>query len=332
MYTRSLKIIVSAVLLMFMSSACKQVVTNEKPGSHARISELLVVMDKVLWQGELGDTVRNFFGDFYPYLNQPEARFSIIYRTPGEFNETYSIYRNILYFVMEPELDGGKVMKEIDYWAKPQTVIQLNGNNGETLLGLFLKNQDAILQAYEESEVRRLKGVMNSISKPGNAQQVTDSLDLKIAVPEGYYLAKKGGNFIWARKVIKSQTQESAFWITTFAYTDTSQFNPAKVLAMRDTVAKANIPVQDEVSYMGTEYRFGYQNRVIEINGNYTLETRGFWRTYGNHSMGGPFINFLVHDEKRQRLIMIDCYVFKPNEDKRDLVRQLEGIAHTLIL
>ncbi|MFO7722217.1 MAG: DUF4837 family protein, partial [Bacteroidales bacterium] len=77
---------------------------------------------------------------------------------------------------------------------------------------------------------------------------------------------------------------------------------------------------------------FGYQNRVIEINGNYTLETRGFWRTFGNHSMGGPFINFLVHDEKRGRLIMIDCYVFKPNEDKRDLVRQLEGIAHTLVL
>ncbi|MFO7723036.1 MAG: DUF4837 family protein, partial [Bacteroidales bacterium] len=257
MEKRSLKILVSAFLLMFTLSACKQVVTNEKPGSHARISELLVVMDKTLWQGELGDTVRNFFGEFYPYLNQPEARFSIIYRTPGEFTETYSIYRNILHFVLEPELSGGTIQKEIDHWAKPQTVIQLNGNNGETLLGLFLKNQDAILQAYDQSEVRRLKGVMKSISKQGNAQQVTDALNLTISVPEGYYLAKKEGNFIWARKVIKSQTQESAFWITTFEYTDTSQFNPEKVMAMRDTVAKAHIPVQDDVSYMGTEYRFG---------------------------------------------------------------------------
>lgn len=332
MNTKMLKTIISALLLMVMLHGCKQVTTDEKTGSHARISELLVVMNENLWQGELGDTIRNFFGQFYPYLNQPEAWFSIIHRTPEEFTSTYSVYRNILYFILEPEFSGGSIMKEIDPWAKPQTVIQLNGPDSETLLGLFIKNQDAIMKAYDLSEIRRLKGVMNSISKAGNARLVEEQLDLKIAVPEGYYLAKKKENFIWARKIIKSQVQESAFWITTLPYTDTAQFHPTVILAIRDSICKANIPVQDEVSYMGTEYRFGYQSRVIDLNGYYTLETRGFWRTYGNFSMGGPFLNYLIHDEKKGRLIMIDTYVFKPNEDKRDLIRQLEGIAHTLAL
>lgn len=332
MKNKSLYLLFVALLVSFVLTSCKKQTTVQKPGSHARISEMLVVMDKTLWQSDLGDTVRNYFGQLYPYLNQPEPWFNIIYRTPEEFDKTYSIFRNILYFVLEPNMDGGNIQKETDYWAKPQTVIQINGMDSETLKGLFLKNQKFILKAFDDSEVRRLKGVMNSISKPGNATQITDQLQLSISVPEGYYIAKKESGFVWSRKVIQSKTQESAFWVAVMPYHDTAQFNPENAMKLRDSICKAQIPVQDTLSYMGTEYRFGYLPKITTLNGYYALETRGLWRTFGNYSMGGPFINFLIHDEKKGRLIMIDGYVFKPNENKRDLIRQLEGIIHTLKL
>ncbi len=328
----SLRLAMAAIFIPVLMNSCKQVVTDEKPGSHARISEVLVIMDKQLWKGEMGDTVRNFFGQFFPYLNQPEAWFSIIHRTPEEFNKTYSIYRNILVFTLEPELDGGTIQKEEDYWARPQTVIQLKGPDRDALYDLFVRNSDAILQVFDQNEVRRLKRVMKSISKPVNAQKIKKELGINISVPDGYYIANRKENFIWVRKVIRSKTQESAYWITAVPYSDTSQFNPEMAMALRDSICKANIPVQDEESYMGTEYRFGYQNRIIDVNGAYTLETRGFWRTFGTYSMGGPFLNFLIHDKEHNRLIMIDTYVFRPNENKRDLIRQLEGIVHTLEL
>src|SRR5690606_8905400 len=116
-------------------------------------SEVLVVMDKPLWMGEMGDTVRNFFGQLFPYLNQPEPWFSIIHRTPEEFEKIYSIYRNILIFVLEPELDGGTIQKETDYWAKPQTVIQIKGPDRDALYDLFVRNSDAILQVFDQNEV-----------------------------------------------------------------------------------------------------------------------------------------------------------------------------------
>ncbi|HRZ41759.1 MAG TPA: DUF4837 family protein [Bacteroidales bacterium] len=332
MKKRMIHLLLVSVFTATTLIGCKQTVPVSKPGSHARISEVLVVLDKALWEGELGDSVRSALGTFYPYLNQPEPMFSIIYRDPADFDETYSVFRNILLFVLEPERDGGTIQKETDHWAKPQTVIQLNGNTSETLLGLFEKNREAIMKAFDDSEIRRLKGVMKSINKEGNAQQIAKNLGVNIAVPEGYYLAKQKTGFVWARKVIKSQTQESSFWIATVPYTDTAQFSPDRILALRDSVCKAHIPVQDQVSYMGTETRFGALSKVIRLNGYYTVETRGFWRTFGNHSMGGPFLNYLVLDEKKERLVMIDCYVFKPNENKRDLIRQLEGIVHTLQL
>ncbi len=321
------------VLLVSLTISCtRESYTDSKPGSHGRISEVLVVMDQTFWKGSLGDTVRAIFAQYYPYLNQAEPWFSIIHRTPGEFDNTYSIFRNILYFVHEPELSGGTIHQEADFWAIPQTVIQIEGPDYDALHGLFVRNQDAILQAFDRSEVRRLRRVMNSINRHATSDRITERLDLSISVPTGYYLAVEDDNFVWARKVIRARTQEQAYWITTIPYTDTSQFQPQRVMALRDSVTRARIPVQDESSYMGTEYRFGYQTRIIDVNGAYALETRGFWRTFGNFSMGGPFLNFLIHDEKRDRLIMIDTYVFRPNENKRDLVRQLEGIVHTLKL
>jgi hypothetical protein len=313
-------------------TSCKQTITDTKPGSHGRISEMLVVMDPTLWKGDLGDTVRNFFGQFYPYLNQAEPWFTIIHRPPREFDQTYSLFRNILFFVMEPELDGGSIHRETDYWAIPQTVIQIKGPGFDELHGLFLKNSEAILQAFDQSEVRRLVRVMNSINRQVSSNSIKELLGLHIAVPDGFYIATEQENFVWARKVIRSRNQEQAFWITTIPYTDTTQFAPQRVMELRDSIARAQIPVFDETSYMGTEYRFGYQNRILEVNGSYALETRGLWRTFGNHSAGGPFLNFLIHDEKHARLIMIDTYVYRPNEDKRDLLRQLEGVVHTLKL
>lgn len=316
--------------VIFTFVSCKQVVIDEKPGSHARISEILVVMDDIFWKSDLGDSVREHLTAFYPYLNQPQPHFSIVHRTPDEFSELYSIYRNIMYFNYEPELDGGTIQLETDYWAKPQVVIQINGRNSETMLELYRRNAEAIFKAFDKNEVRRLKNVMNSIDKANLSERIKERFNLKIAVPDGYYIAKNEDNFVWVRKVIRSQMQETAYWITTFEYTDTSQFNPENILALRDQVAKENIPVQDKESYMGTEYRFKYFSKVTEVSGNYAVETRGFWRTFGNHSMGGPYLNYLIHDPINDRLIMIDTYVFKPNEPKRDLVRQLEGIVHTL--
>lgn len=326
------KLVVIFILMAFALGACKQEMTDSKPGSHARISEMLVVMDNTLWKGDLGDTVRNFFGQYYPYLNQAEPWFTIIHRTPREFDNTYSIFRNILYFMQEPELSGGTIQKEIDYWAIPQTVIQIKGPDFDALHGIFTRNQDQILQAFDQSEIRRLRRVMTSINRHVSSDIINELLDLRIAVPEGYYLASKEEDFVWARKLIRSRNQEQAYWITTFPYTDTSQFAPQYIMALRDSICKKHIPIFDNTSYMGTEYRFGYQNRILDINGAYAVETRGFWRTFGNHSAGGPFLNYMIHDEKRNRLIMIDTYVFKPNEDKRDLLRQLEGTVHTLKL
>ena len=48
--------------------------------------------------------------------------------------------------------------------------------------------------------------------------------------------------------------------------------------------------------------------------------------------MGGPLLNYTIIDEKRNRVITIDAYVYAPNVSKKKLMKELEAIAYTLKL
>ena len=63
---------------------------------------------------------------------------------------------------------------------------------------------------------------------------------------------------------------------------------------------------------------------------NYAIECRGMWNVEGDF-MAGPFVNLSILDEKNQRIICVDGYVYAPNDEKRDYMFQVEAIMHSLI-
>jgi len=69
--------------------------------------------------------------------------------------------------------------------------------------------------------------------------------------------------------------------------------------------------------------------REVSFNDKYAIEARSLWRVQGDF-MGGPFVTYTFVDEKTNRLFMIDGWVFAPKYDKRDYMRQVEGIIWSL--
>ena len=49
-----------------------------------------------------------------------------------------------------------------------------------------------------------------------------------------------------------------------------------------------------------------------------------------NGFMGGPYINYSMVDEKRNRVICIDGYVYCPKFDKREYLREQEALIKTI--
>ncbi|MCB0408861.1 MAG: DUF4837 family protein [Flavobacteriales bacterium] len=55
------------------------------------------------------------------------------------------------------------------------------------------------------------------------------------------------------------------------------------------------------------------------------------WYVKGDF-MGGPFINYTFVDEKRNKVISIDGYVYAPRFDKREYLRELEALIRSIKL
>ena len=64
---------------------------------------------------------------------------------------------------------------------------------------------------------------------------------------------------------------------------------------------------------------------------HYAILIRGLW-TAVNDFMAGPFILNVVLDQERQRVIYMMGYVYAPEEEKRNLLRQVESVVFSMQL
>ena len=99
-------------------------------------------------------------------------------------------------------------------------------------------------------------------------------------------------------------------------------------IAMRDSVMKTNMPGENDGSYMSTVVVYSPEFKEVTVRGKYCAELRGLWETKGD-MMGGPFVSRSFVDEVTQRVITVEGFVYAPQLDKRNMMRQLEAYIST---
>ena len=62
---------------------------------------------------------------------------------------------------------------------------------------------------------------------------------------------------------------------------------------------------------------------------DYAIETRGLWKVE-NDFMGGPFVGYSFLNPQRSEIFTIIGYVYNPNKNKRDLLRQMESMIYSI--
>jgi hypothetical protein len=67
------------------------------------------------------------------------------------------------------------------------------------------------------------------------------------------------------------------------------------------------------------------------VAGNVAIETRGLWMVEGDF-MGGPFLNYTIFDEKNNRVITAEGFVYAAGTKKRNYVFEMEAIIKSLEL
>lgn len=295
------------------------------PNSGGKPGEVIVVIEKHVWNGKIGNALKKALMQDYPALPQDEPTFSLYPIPLQNFNDIFQSNRNIIKISFNPNSDSTYIRKANNRWAKPQLVIELVAKDIKTMTKLIELNSSRLKEIILSEERKRLKQVYAKFREKSLIEPV-HKFGIDLIIPNGYKLNLDTTNFMWIS--LETPYMSQGLFLYSVPYNDTSIFNQTKVLAIRDSVLKRYIPGPLQGTYMTTEYNYPLLENRFELNGKFCYEIRGLWRIE-NDFMGGPFINF-ANVVNNNKVVFVEAYVYAPKDDKKPYIWQMEAILFSL--
>ena len=298
------------------------------PNVSGKAGEIVVVIDKDNWEGDIGTALRGILADDCPYLAQREPLFTLANVPPGSFNNMFKIHRNLLILNVNPQNQTTGMMYKRDQWARPQSVAQVNAYDVEGALAIIDEAKEQLPEFFEAAERDRI--IANSIlyeelTLRDPVQKLTDGI---LHFPSGYKLKKATNDFVW----IADEKQYTMQTVLIYRYpVPENPFEVDNIIAKRNEVMKANVPGMFDGTYMTTAAAPAAPAptaRSLKYHGIDFMETRGFWEVEGDF-MGGPFVSHSFYSQDGKDIIVLEAFVHAPKYDKRQYLRQVESILYS---
>lgn len=299
--------------------------------SSGKTAEMLVATNsEARWEGPVGDAIRNYFGQDYEVLPQVEPLFEFAHLPISSLtdNKMFKAHHNILIVEIDENATENTIEARKDFWSKPQRIINIKSPSDEEFVAFFEEKKESVMSIFMDSEYERLQKTFYAFRDRDIMADIKDHFGFSLEVPSGFYVASKKAEFMWIRK--ETQHNSQGLIIYTYDYTDTLAFDESRIISFKNTITHEFIPGPSEGSYMVVASEYSpILSKPIDFNGMFAIETRGLWRLE-NDFMGGPFVNYTFVNERNNKVVTIDGYVYAPNKPKRDLLIQLEAIAHSI--
>lgn len=323
------------LLLLFVFTGCGQDASHLLPRHGGAPGELVCVINDDLWEGAVGDTLFEYLAAYQPLLPQAEPFFNLVQFEPQQLNNITQQHRNLLFITVAPSAGKARVEAQKDKWASEQLVVSVFAPSIQSFDSLIAENGLSIVNKFNEFERKRLQSNFVSKKHPTISDSLFKRQKINITVPSDCDIAKNKRNFMWIKRQRERNVSGSmhdileGVFIYNYPYTNDSAFTNKSILSVRDSVLKKYIPGPAAGSYMTTEYLLNPESEIIEHNGRFAILTRGLWRVEGS-IMGGPFLNLTIYDDKNQRVVTAEGFVFAPKFDKREYLREIEAMIFSV--
>ena len=321
-------LLISLCMMMVLLMSC----TSSPVGKRATglAYEVVVVMKSAEWEGPSGKALKQQLTSDVPGLPQSEPALRITYADPSQFNGLLTYVRNILIVNIDPNIyTKASLGFESDRWATGQVVVTLTAPSEEVFLEYMEANPRTLVDFFVKVEMDRAVARLEKGYSSIVAEHLRANHNLMIKAPADMTYYRDTTDFFWASN--NANTGRTDLIVYTFPYTDPNTFTAGYLVAKRDSVLKVNLPGAFPDSYMTTESRFGIDYTPITVNGKYCGVVRGLWKMVGD-MMGGPFVSHVRLDEKNNRVVVAEGFVFAPETDKRNFIRRVEASLYTLSL
>ena len=348
-----MRLSISYILLCLIALSCSD--NNgrgfrSKPKALGVANQITVICEDEIWEGPVRDSIDYYLGSIYPILPRPEPLFDLRQFSPFEIKvenlrrelRTYLVcattqdtgsnaYKLVLDHLGEEALKNKepRLKKATDRWATGQIILYLIAPSEESLSSAVAQYFPSITEQVNQHDLKQIraktyiKGESHSLSDKIKAMYGTD-----ISIPADYQLAQEEEDFLWLRKDFEDITMNLLF--KTLDYKSQGQFSESEIKAVRDSLGLKYVSSTSDNSYMKVnDIDLPLFSTQRDFNGLYAFEVRGIWEME-NDFMGGPFVSYLIHLPKAEKLLFVDGFILAPGQRKRDLIQQFDVIAASI--
>ncbi len=296
------------------------------PNISGKAGEVIIVINKGLWESDPGVSLRAILAKDQPFLPQREPMFSLINIPENAFTSIFQTHRNIIIVNVNKDLKESKMVFQENVWAAPQIVVTISAPDAQSANAIIQQDQAKLESALEQAERNRNIQNAKKYEEKGLRELVTATFGGSPYFPKGYNLRKQTPDFIWIS--YETTYTNQGIFIYRYPYTDSTDFYLPNLVAKRNEFLMNNVPGPLENTYMTTNLMLEPQVKWIRYNKRTFAEMRGLWEVQ-NDFMGGPFVSHFFVDEDNKYVIAVEAFVYAPRYDKRNYLRQVESLIYS---
>lgn len=313
-----------ALALSGIFGSCFKKQPRETEKTSGKINTISVIIDDQLWNGEVGDSIRNKFASPVIGLPQEEPLFTIN-QYPVKLLEGFMTNsRNIIVVKKEAKNEFEIVRNE---YASPQNVFHISGKTTAVLLELIETHSAEMIKRMRQTEIEQNQRIIDTARI--NTKRIQRKFKIDLHIPKGYNYVLQRRKFLWLKKEITSgNTSLLIYQVPMKLYAD-DRSQLSSIIRSRDSIGRLYIHGTARNTKMVTEDSYAPYLFHVNINGKEAYETKGTWEL-SNDYMSGPFINYSIVDRVNRRILVLEGFCYDPSKEKRDLMFELEAIIKSV--
>ena len=292
------------IVVLFFLSACSDGIKT-LPSSTGILSEVIFVVEDLLWEEHVKDVTFRTFGVPIQGLTQDESSFRVIQVNHSEFKSILKTHKNIVIIAKNVTASNQK-----DKWANGQLVVQLEFNDEDNKLKKDLYKVKAI---FEFREIRILRNSISKSSQKIQEKHIKEQFNIETLIPSEYTIIKDTVALFWA--TYNPEKQEEIKHLFVFSFEPKAINLQQEVLQKTDSIFTKYLLGAKQGQHVKIEDMFSpiYSENIY----------RGLWKLNGGF-MGGPFLIKTYFLNKK--VVVTVGLIFAPNDRKRKYIKTFEAI------
>jgi hypothetical protein len=294
--------------------------------SNGKAGEVILVLDQKYATEEAKNHIIEVLTQPQPALNQIEPMFDLLHFDNKDFTNHFQRHRSIVQFDINPNFASNTLSIDADVWSRPQVHIYFKGNSMDSLLMLFKQHEDEIINALYNSDLKRVQYFISTTNDAFIEKKIFEQFGIQMTIPNTYTIAREEDDFMWLR----FRTTRNDRFIIIYR-TLGNDLSRRALIDARNAMTQAYIPgaVLGAYPIVAEVYQFPLYNDNVKVGSRVGAELRGLWESV-NDKMGGPFYEFSFVDKTGENVISIGGFVYAPEEEKRNYLRDVEAIVKTV--